>query len=128
MDLLFYNGLLAEIRARVQTAQISATLRVNAEMLLMYWDIGQMISQRQQQEGWSASVIPRLVNDLKNEFPALKGFSERNLGYMLSFYKTYPNLQQAVAKLDTPNPITFAFLVLLAYLCFIKLPPRATIM
>jgi predicted nuclease of restriction endonuclease-like (RecB) superfamily len=74
-------------------------------MLLMYWDIGQMISQRQQQEGWSASVIPRLVNDLKNEFPALKGFSERNLGYMLSFYKTYPNLQQAVANLASPNPI-----------------------
>ncbi|MBD1422581.1 DUF1016 N-terminal domain-containing protein [Sphingobacterium chuzhouense] len=36
-------------------------------------------------EGWSSKVIPRLANDLKNEFSDLRGYSERNLGYMLRF-------------------------------------------
>jgi len=62
-----------------------------------------MIAERQQQEGWSAKVIPRLAADLKQEFSDLKGFSERNLGRMLAFYKEYQNdtiLPQSVAKLQ----------------------------
>lgn len=61
-------------------------------------------AQRQQQEGWSAGVIPRLALDLKNELPEVKGFSERNLGRMVAFFRAYPDpeqiLPQAVAKFD----------------------------
>jgi hypothetical protein len=49
----------------------------------MYWDIGRMIHQRQKEKGWGAGVIPRLAVDLKNELPEVKGFSERNIGYMI---------------------------------------------
>jgi hypothetical protein len=58
-----------------------------------------MIEQRQQSEGWSAAVIPRLSKDLRNELPEVKGFSERNIGRMLSFHRQYSILPQAVAKL-----------------------------
>ncbi len=83
MELTRYNSLLNDIKIRVKNAQIKATLSVNAEMILMYWDIGIMILKRQQEKGWSAGIIPKLATDLKNELPEQKGFSERNLGYML---------------------------------------------
>jgi len=63
-----------------------------------------MIYQRQQMEGWSTGIIPRLAADLKNELPEIKGFSERNIGRMIAFFRAYPGmheiLPQPVAKLD----------------------------
>lgn len=103
MELTRYNSLLNDIKIRVKNAQIKATLSVNAEMILMYWDIGIMILKRQQEKGWSAGIIPKLATDLKNELPEQKGFSERNLGYMLRFAKEYSILQQPVAKLNYKN-------------------------
>lgn len=100
MELVLYSSLLGDIKTRIRKAQVKATLAVNAEMIQMYWDIGNIIHQKQLEKGWSAKIIPKLANDLKNELPEIKGFSERNLGYMLSFVKEYAILQQAVAKLD----------------------------
>ncbi len=102
-----YQSLLGEIKNAIQKARLNAVLTVNTQMILLYWQTGKMIAERQQQEGWSAKVIPRLAVDLKNEFTDLKGFSERNLGRMLAFYKEYSEnliLSQAEAKLqDTKN-------------------------
>ncbi len=69
----------------------------------MYWDIGRMIAVRQKVAGWGAAVIPRLARDILNELPEVKGFSERNIGYMIRFACEYGEpqfLQQPVAKLD----------------------------
>ena len=64
-----------------------------------------MLHQRQQQKGWGAAVIPRLSRDLRNELPETKGFSERNIGRMIAFYRAYPTLgdflPQPVAKNTT---------------------------
>jgi predicted nuclease of restriction endonuclease-like (RecB) superfamily len=101
-DLVFYNSLLNEIKDRIRQAQIRAAVSANAEMILLYWDIGRMIHQRQQMEGWGAGIIPRLARDIRNELPEVKGLSERNIGYMVRFFREYgdpPILQQAVAKL-----------------------------
>ena len=89
-EVTLYGRLLTEIKDRVQQAQTRAALSANAEMIAMYWDIGRMIHQRQQLEGWGAAVIPRLAGDLKNELPEEKGFSERNIKRMLAFYREYP--------------------------------------
>ena len=101
-DLVFYGSLLKEIKDRIRQAQIRAAVSANAEMIVMYWDIGRIIHQRQQMEGWGAGIIPRLAKDIRNELPEVKGFSERNIGYMVRFFREYrepPILQQAVAKL-----------------------------
>jgi predicted nuclease of restriction endonuclease-like (RecB) superfamily len=108
MEITSYTSLLSDIKQRVRTAQLKAALSVNAEMIAMYWDIGQLIHERQQVQGWSAGVIPKLAKDLKNELADVKGFSERNLGRMLAFHKEYANnsiLPQAVAKLDYRNKL-----------------------
>jgi predicted nuclease of restriction endonuclease-like (RecB) superfamily len=95
--------LLKQIKARIQQAQTQAILAANAELVKLYWDIGRMIHQRQQQEGWGAAVIPRLARELRNELPEIKGFSERNIGRMIAFYREYPSpsdfLPQPAAKL-----------------------------
>ena len=116
-ELAFYRDLLGDIKIRVRQGQHRAALSANAEMIAMYWDIGRMIAARQEKEGWGAGVIPRLAVDLKNELPGQKGFSERNIGYMVRFAREYgapPILQQAAAilrersvlQLDTPLPNT----------------------
>jgi predicted nuclease of restriction endonuclease-like (RecB) superfamily len=105
INLVFYSELLGDLKTRIRQAQFKASLAANAEMILLYWDVGQMIHQRQQQEGWGAGVIPRLSRDIRNDLPELKGFSERNIGRMIAFYRDYaiqPEiLPQPVAKLET---------------------------
>mgnify|MGYP000135594747 CR=1 FL=1 len=98
-----FTLLLSEVKQRIQRAQTQAVLAVNSELVRLYWDIGRIIDARQKHEGWGSAVIPRLAQELKNEMPELKGFSERNIGRMVAFYKDYPDpssiLPQAVAKL-----------------------------
>ncbi len=99
-----YGPLLAEIKTRVRYAQSRAVLAVNAELIRLYWDIGGLIHQRQQQEGWGSGVIPRLARDLHNELPEEKGFSERNIKRMLAFYREYSYLNfvpQPVAQTES---------------------------
>lgn len=104
-ELSLYHNLLGDIKARVRQAQHRAVLSANAEMILMYWNIGRLIAARQEQEGWGTAVIPRLAKDLKNELPEQKGFSERNIGRMIAFFRAYPILPQAAAKLvPAANP------------------------
>jgi len=64
--ILLYANLLSDIKIRIHQAQVKATLSANAEMIMMYWDVGRMIHERQQQEGWSASIIPRLFRNYQN--------------------------------------------------------------
>ncbi len=98
-----FGVLLADVKLRIQAAQTRAMQAVNAELVRLYWDIGRMIDLRQKAEGWGAGVIPRLAVELKNELPELKGFSERNIGLMIRFYREYPDAvisQAPLAKLS----------------------------
>lgn len=102
MELNIYKNLFSDIKQRILSSQLKAALSVNAEMIFLYWQIGNSIAQKQNEQGWSSGVIPQLAKDLKIEFPNSKGYSERNLGRMLAFYREYPDesiLPQAVAKL-----------------------------
>ena len=94
-----YPTLLKAIHQRVRHAQTCAVMAVNAELIRLYWEIGALIDQRQQQEGWGAAVIPRLARDLHNELPEEKGFSERNIKRMLAFHRAYPNVVPQVVAL-----------------------------
>jgi predicted nuclease of restriction endonuclease-like (RecB) superfamily len=115
-EIILYQSLLEDIKKRIRKGQTKAILAANAELIAMYWDIGKMILQRQQTEGWGTHIIKNLATDMKNEVAELKGFSERNIGYMLSFAKAYtffdnkinedsPILQQPVAKLESEQSI-----------------------
>ncbi|MBA7630134.1 putative nuclease YhcG [subsurface metagenome] len=102
-ELTRYSGLLTDIKTRIRQAQTRAVMSASAEMIMMYWDIGRMVEERQHLEGWGVAVIPRLSRDIRNDLPEIKGFSERNLKRMIRFYREYPGLvekvPQAVAQL-----------------------------
>ena len=97
-----YADWLAELKTRIHTAQQRAALAVNRELVLLYWQIGRDILDRQSREGWGAKVIDRLAHDLRTAFPDMKGFSRANLMYMRAFAQAWPEaaiVQQAVGQL-----------------------------
>lgn len=101
-DLTGYNHFLHELKTRIRTARTRAALAVNRELVLLYWQIGRDILERQAQEGWGAKVIDRLARDLRSEFPDMKGFSRANLMYMRSFAATWETeeiVQQLVGQI-----------------------------
>lgn len=97
-----YAAWLTELKIRIHTAQQRATLAVNRELVLLYWQIGRDILARQAEQGWGAKVIERLAEDLRLAFPEMKGFSPRNLKYMRAFAQAWPDeaiVQEALAQL-----------------------------
>ena len=84
-----YATLLRQIKQRVSLAQQRSIYAANEEMLRMYWDIGGMLQQSQQTDGWGKKTLQRLSVDLKNDYPEIKGFSVRNMQYMMQFFCEY---------------------------------------
>jgi predicted nuclease of restriction endonuclease-like (RecB) superfamily len=104
-----YERLLADLKERIQQAQLRAMLSVNRELVLLYWQIGQDISVRMRTQGWGAMVVDRLAADLRKEFPGVRGFSPRNLRYMRTFAEANPDesiLQEVLARLSWYHHIT----------------------
>lgn len=108
-NIFSYATLLKQVKARVALAQKKAIYTANEEMLTMYWDIGKLLSESQKQIGWGNNALEQLSNDLKNDYPKVKGFSPRNCRCMIQFYKEYNQeltiWQQPVAKLEVSNLI-----------------------
>lgn len=88
-----YRAFLDDLKTRIRSAQVRAAVSVNQEMILLYWYIGQEILVRQEQQGWGSKVIKQLSQDLKCEFPDMKGFSTTNLKYMRSFAEAWPKFE-----------------------------------
>ncbi len=84
-----YKALLIDVKARIQAAQYEALRAVNKELIGLYWDIGRLIGERQESEGWGKSVVETLAADLQMEYPGMAGFSASNLWRMKGFFETY---------------------------------------
>ncbi len=98
-----YSDWLADLKQRIQSERLRIVLASNAAMVLLYWDIGQRILEKQQVQGWGARIIDRLSCDLHEQFPEMKGFSPRNLKYMRAFAAAWPEreiVQRHVAQLS----------------------------
>ena len=87
---LDYHATLASLKQSIKNERLQLTLTANATMILLYWDIGRVILDRQDQQGWGAKIIDHLSADLKFAFPEMDGFSPRNLKYMRKFAQQWP--------------------------------------
>lgn len=97
-----YPAWLAELKHRIQSERLRIVSASNAAMVLLYWDIGQRILEKQRMQGWGAKIIDRLSYDLREQFPEMKGFSPRNLKYMRAFSTAWPKreiVQEALAQI-----------------------------
>lgn len=106
-----YARLLADVKERVRSAQYAALRAVNAELVGLYWDIGRMIVERQQDAAHGTAIAEQLAKDLQAEFPGIAGFSRRNVFYMREFYLLYredERVQPLVAQIGwTHNLMIF---------------------
>ena len=98
-----YKDWLIELKQKVRTAQLKAAVAVNTELIILYWELGKMITEKQ--TAWGSKFLEQLSQDLRTEFPDMQGFSERNLKYCRQFYQFYvPSIeQQLVAQLKQAN-------------------------
>jgi predicted nuclease of restriction endonuclease-like (RecB) superfamily len=98
-----YSAFLTEVKGRIQSARLSAGRAVNRELVMLYWELGRGIVEKQAAVGWGESVVERLSADLRAEFPDMRGFSGRNIWDMRRFFETYSSesfLRQVVAELS----------------------------
>lgn len=94
-----YKKLVEEIKNKVREAQYSAMVKVNGEMVQLYWNIGKELNQQVQ---YGNSFIDTLAKEIRLDSPNAKGFSARNLRYMKKFAKEITDLnflQTVSAKL-----------------------------
>ena len=94
-----YISIVEKIKSEITSAQYRAAVHVNADMLLLYYDIGCVINEH---KTWGNKFIDNLASDIRMEFPESKGYSVRNLKYMAKFAETYPVrefVQQVVAQI-----------------------------
>lgn len=88
-----YGKFINELKDRIRRERNKVVRFANTAMVLMYWDIGTSILEKQKRSGWGAKVIDTMSADLKTEFPDMKGFSPRNLKYMRKFAEAWPEKQ-----------------------------------
>jgi predicted nuclease of restriction endonuclease-like (RecB) superfamily len=101
-----YVGWLAELKEKIRTSQLRAALKVNSEMLALYWDLAKAIVEKQEISDWGDKIITQLADDLSLEFPGKNGFSRSNLFNIRKwflFYSTSEIVQQPVGLLETPS-------------------------
>ncbi len=84
-----YEAFIGELKNRISLARLSAGRAVNRELVLLYWDIGRGIVEKQRALGWGESVVEIVAADLRMEFPRITGFSARNVWDMRRLYEAY---------------------------------------
>jgi predicted nuclease of restriction endonuclease-like (RecB) superfamily len=94
-----YISFLQEIKSKIKTAQIKAAVKVNEELLRLYWDIAKMSVEKQKEAKWGDGIIEKISSDLKKEFPNMKGFSVTNIKYMRKWYLFWLKSPQVVDEI-----------------------------
>ena len=84
-----YKQWLTDLKFRIRNSQIKAALKVNTELINLYWELGKEIVSKQEQSQWGDGLIKQLSSDLQQEFPEMKGFSTTNIKYIKRWYSFY---------------------------------------
>ncbi len=101
-----YIEIIETIKNEIKGAQYKAALSVNKELILLYYNIGQVINAH---KTWGNKFIENLAADIRIAFPNVKGYSVRNLKYMSKFAEEYTDIQfvqQVVAQIPWGHTIT----------------------
>lgn len=93
-----YKDWITEVKAKVRSSQIRAALAANSELIKFYWELGQMISEKQVK--WGDNLIDLVAKELISEFPDMKGLSRSNLFYARQFYIFYQDTEKSNDSLD----------------------------
>ncbi len=90
----------------IKQSRTNAIKAVNAELINLYWSIGEYISKKIEQSDWGDSVVTELANFIQTHEPEIKGFSDKNIWRMKQFYETYkdfPKLSTLLREISWNN-------------------------
>lgn len=98
-----FKSWVSQLKKDIRSAQVKAAIKVNTELLRLYWRMGADICEKQKSATWGDGWLKELSRELMAEFPDMKGFSYRNLKYIRQWYEFYNQQliigQQLVAQL-----------------------------
>ena len=103
-----YIKTLDDIKNRISEAQRNARVSVNKELIMLYWYVGKIINEK---STWGNKFVENLERDIRLSYPKMKGFSKRNLWYMVKFANEYPD-EQIVQPLAAQLPWTHHTIIL----------------
>ncbi len=98
-----YKAWIENIKDRIKHSQIKASVKVNYELLDLYWDIGRDIVAKQKNAKWGEAFLATMSKDLRKTFPNMSGFSVQNLKsirYWYKFYNSNENGLQPVSQME----------------------------
>jgi len=94
-----YKEWLQNLKIQIKRTQIKASISVNNQLIMLYWDLGRQIVEKQEKAKWGSGLIDQVSNDLRKDFPDTTGLSKRNLQYCKQFYLFY----SIESKMDTTS-------------------------
>jgi hypothetical protein len=98
-----YDDWLKYLKQQIKQTQIKASISVNSQLIMLYWDLGRQIVEKQDKAKWGSKFIEQLSRDLKAEFPEMTGFSKDNLFQIKRFYQFYLPLTSNNTDFEVPE-------------------------
>lgn len=89
MKQLIGNSDFSEIIKIIKQARERALKSVNAEMINMYWQIGEYLAELCKESSFGDEVIDEVASYIAKNNPGIKGFNRRGLYRMKQFYELY---------------------------------------
>ncbi len=86
-----YKETIKQLKSAILSSRYRAATLANRELLLLYFSVGKLISNKIKAEAWGAKVLEQIAFDLQKELPGLRGFSASNLKKMRIFYEAWEN-------------------------------------
>lgn len=93
-----YSNWIKQLKDKIHKAQLKAALSVNTQLILLYWEIGESIVQKQIENQWGSKIVEKMANDLKTGMSEITGFSRSNLFAMRKFYLFYKDSNHALTS------------------------------
>jgi len=83
------NNSFQDIIVLIETSRKRVFIKINQELVQLYWKVGEYISLKIEKESWGKSTVKELAEFISNKNPEIKGFSSRNIWRMKQFYEIY---------------------------------------
>jgi predicted nuclease of restriction endonuclease-like (RecB) superfamily len=73
----------------IEDARNRAFQKVNNELVMLYFNVGKLVSEKVSAGTWGESTVDELALYIMHNCPGMKGFNRRGLYRMKQFYETY---------------------------------------
>ena len=95
-----YQQFLAEIVSMAQNHRVRAVQSVQTISNQLYWNIGELIIKKQQENSWGKSIVEQLSKDLTRHIGEGVSWSPRNLWFMRQLVNEYSNMNQPGSEIE----------------------------